>query len=142
MPLHPTLGIVGMGVGIFDHHDDWKDIAGSYKAGVRDANHSMIHRTIPLSKEVSCLRDESRHESLTVPSNVTKSLSFKKDTIRIHHPYLDSVIIVSLGKIKPQSPKVPTVCPADVIASGVDLLSLSNYFCAPETGGAAPPEGR
>lgn len=57
-------------------------------------------------------------------------------------PYLDSVIIVSLGKIKPQSPKVPTVCPADVIASGVDLLSLSNYFCAPETGGAAPPEGR
>lgn len=42
---------------------------------VRDANHSMIRRTIPLSKEVSCLRNESRHEFLTIPSNVTKSLS-------------------------------------------------------------------
>lgn len=75
MPLHPTLGIAGMGAGIFDHYDDWKGIAGSYKAEVRDANHSMIHRTIPLSKEVSCVRDESRYESLIIPSNVTKSFS-------------------------------------------------------------------
>ena len=73
--LHPTLGIVGMGGDIFDYHDDWEGIVGSYRAGVKDANHSMIHRTMPLSKEVFCLRDKSRHESLTIPSNVTKSLS-------------------------------------------------------------------
>ena len=119
--LHPTLGIVGMGGDIFDYHDDWEGIVGSYRAGVRDANHSMIHRTIPFSKEVFCLRDKSRHEFLTIPSNVTKSLSSLSGFY----------IIVSSGKIKPQSPKVPTMCLADVIASGVEPFVSKQLLLRP-----------
>jgi len=46
-------------------------------------------------------------------------------------PYLDSVIIVSSGKIKPQSPKAPTMCLADVIASGVEPFVSKQLLLRP-----------
>lgn len=102
--------------------------------GVRDANHSMIHRTIPLSKEVFCLKDESRHESLTIPSNVTKSLSSLSD----------SVIIVSSGKNQTsvsQSPHyVPCRCDSPVwslLSSAITAAPLRQEGQHPRREGAA-----